>query len=365
MIFQLDNSLVQFAAEGRDNLEIVVSVLELLSVAQREGSHLVFAELDVADGLIGMLEGRDGSARSLLLKVINQYPRIGSLAYGVKLKALIGDFELPQVSVVEGVRRIEYPLGLVNSNLLQKSLILVENLTDADFYRWITNAVLIDTNFSGVSLALEGYPGGGNTTAEAYDNLKANTSRLCLCIVDSDIRAPLLGPGETAKKVIKSDLIAPVVRANYHVIGACSIENLIPFYFFEQAWRDDPNYSEKLEVYRAHYREGHWKYLQLKKNISCFELYGGSAFSVYWSSELAAVEVGCVVDRPSCGRKSSCNEYKLPLLSGSPLGAALPLIKAAVIERQQLLPDIRVAWENIAEEILGWCCASTAHTATA
>jgi len=226
-----------------------------------------------------LIVGRNsGSASSLLLRLINQYPKVAGLAYGIKLRVLVGDFDKAATKTVEGVRVIEYPLGLVNSGLLQKSLVLVENLTDADFYKWVANVVLMETEFRGVSLALEGYPGGGNTTAEAYDNLKENTSRLCLCIVDSDIRAPLLGPGDTAKKVLKSDRDRPVVRAGSHVIGACSIENLIPFFFFEEAWRYDPNYSSKLSLYKVHYREGHWKYLQLKKNISCFELRGASAF---------------------------------------------------------------------------------------
>jgi len=65
------------------------------------------------------------------------------------------------------------------------------------------------------------------------------------------------------------------------------------------------------------------------------------------------VDVGCLLDAPSCEQKAACKEYKLPLLSGSPLGATLPLIKAQSLQSQVLLPDIRLAWENIAEGIAG------------
>jgi len=40
MIFQLDESLVRFARAGKGNVEVLISVLELLAMAVREGNHL-------------------------------------------------------------------------------------------------------------------------------------------------------------------------------------------------------------------------------------------------------------------------------------------------------------------------------------
>lgn len=119
MIFQLDESLVRFARAGKGNVEVLISVLELLAMAVREGNHLVFAEMKLASEILLIVGRNSGSASSLLLRLINQYPKVAGLAYGIKLRVLVGDFDKAATKTVEGVRVIEYPLGLVNSGLLQ------------------------------------------------------------------------------------------------------------------------------------------------------------------------------------------------------------------------------------------------------
>lgn len=353
MIFELHSSLVGYANASIKNRNNIIEKLELLWTAHREGNHIIFSEIHVSEELIGIIGNESRSASALLNRIINQYPKVAALACHVERKVLIGDYNFNSTAIKSKI--IEYPINKINSSLLQKSVILVENLTDADFYRWVAINIYRQTQYEGVTLSFESYPGGGNTTSEAYDNLKANTSRLCLCIVDSDIRAPKLQPGETASKVVKSDRLRPRAQADFHIIGACSIENLIPVSAFEMAWGDDPNYTQKLVSYKKHYRDNHWRYLQLKKNISCFELYGVGAFSQYWSSALATTPNGC--SNKMCSKKSDCKHNMLDQLSGSPLGATFSLIKDKVVNLDELLPDIRHAWEEIASEILSWCCA--------
>ena len=353
MIFELHSSLVGFANASIKNRNDVIEKLELLWTAHREGNHIIFSEIDISEELIGIVGDESRSAKALLIRIINQYPKIAALAYHVERKVLVGDYN--PLSMTMKSKVIEYPVGEINSSLLQKSLVLVENLTDAEFYHWVATNIYNQTPFESVNLSFEGYPGGGNTTAEAYENLKFKTSRLCLCIVDGDIRAPKLQYGETAAKVEKSDRLGPRAQADFHVIGACSIENLIPFNAFEMAWGDDPNYKQKLIDYKEHHRESHWRYLQLKKNISCFELHGPGAFAVYWRSALANTPSGCA-DK-ICSKKTECKHNMLAQLSGSPLGATFALVKDKFVNLDELVPDIRQAWEKIASELLSWCCA--------
>lgn len=355
MIIELSPSLIPMAQKSTENLRIITEKLELLWLAQREGNHILFSEIDVAEALIDIIGPNSNSANSLLKRLINQYPKTASLAYQVLRKLLIGEFSEEKLELKGN--NIQCHPTLINSNMIQKSILLVENLNDADFYEWITKQILQNSEFGTVRLEFEGYPGGGDTTANAYIRIKEKSFRLCLCIVDSDIRAPGTQPGPTAKKVLKDDQNNPLPRAQTHVLSVCSIENLIPFSAYEYAWRNDLALAARLDTYRAHYRDGHWRYLQLKKHTTCFETHGESAFSKYWAPLLSESKEGCI-DKV-CAAKKECEKHKLVQLSSSPMEATQAHLKATPIEVSDLLPDIRSAWEMIALDILTWCCAPT------
>jgi len=359
MIIQLDSSLLEVATLDLDGPGSVASMLELLAVAQREGNHLVFAEIAVIEGLLAVSTNYSQGVRSFLTRLINKFAQVAHLAYGVGVKLVIGNFEQSEVELVGGVRNIKYPVSQVNSNLLQKTIILVENLSDASFYAWLTEHVLSKGDYRYATLSMEGYPGGGNTTGEAYDNIKVNHSRLCLCIVDSDIRVPGMSPGDTAKKIIASDKSMPNTRTAHHVIGACSIENLVPIDFFDKAWAQEPELFSRLELYRGLYNENNWRYLQLKKEIKCFDINGESAFAKYWRQILAVDEFHCERNGSVCESKRDCKEIKLPALSSSPLNAAVSTLGSGYKEIAfALLPDINDAWNAIAREVFSWCCGA-------
>lgn len=353
MIIELSPSLVEMAQKSSENLRLVTEKLELLWLAQREGNHILFAEIDVAESLLSIIGQTSSSARSLLQRLVNQYPKTASLAYYVLRKLLVGEFSDRRLELRDKV--IHCHPALINSNMIQKSILLVENLNDADFYEWITRQTFRKSEFGTVHLEFEGYPGGGDTTANAYTRIKEKSFRLCLCIVDSDIRAPGTEPGTTAKKVLLDDKKNPLPRAQTHVISVCSIENLIPFSAYEHVWQDDLELTNRLDTYRAHYRDGHWRYLQLKKHTTCFEIHGESAFSKYWRPLLSQSTEGCT-DK-ICATKKHCEQKKLIQLSSSPLSATQAHLENISIEITDLLPDIRSAWEMIAIDILTWCCA--------
>ena len=359
MIIELHSSLVQMVRSDAGNLQLVTEKLELLWIAHREGHHILFSEIDTAEILLEAIGSASSSATSLLKRLINQYPKIASLAYHVHRKLLVGDFNNNTLQLVGDAIHC-YP-ALINSNMIQKTVLLVENLSDASFYEWITKITHQQGEFGTVSLNFEGYPGGGDTTADVYIHIKRNTSRLCLCIVDSDVRAPALGVGVTAKKVLRDDKQNPLPRSEVHVIGACSIENLIPFSAYEHVWRADAELVSRLDAYKRHYREGHWRYLQLKKHITCFETHGNTAFSLYWNPALAGSKKGC--NNKACKTKKDCDSHKLDQLSSAPLKATFDYLQSEPVNMTELLPDIRLAWENVAREILNWCCAPTPSAA--
>lgn len=363
MIIELDISLAD-RIERDASFESSVSIaLDNIANAQREGNHLIFAELSTLEALKKSSAWFSPRTNAVLQRAANRFPQLARFARSVCVKLVVGDFGVQSEEMREGCRTILCPIGSVTTGLLQRTLLLVENLTDATYYQWITEHVLAGGEFRDCHMSIEAYPGGGNTTAEAYEHIKQNTSRLCLCIVDSDIRSPGTTHGETAAKVSRSDAQYPSPRTGHYVLDVCSIENLIPFETFESAWGRDPNLRGRLEQFRRFHVDERWPYLQLKKDVKCIELQSEKAFAVFWRPVLAseASLAACENEKreTKCTKRDDCHVTALPSLASSPLNAALSTLKnGALREPFQLLPRVAAAWSEIARLIMGWCCGS-------
>ncbi|KAA0180819.1 hypothetical protein FX016_13305 [Cupriavidus gilardii] len=363
MIIELDISLVARLEQDASFESFVCVALDNIANAQREGNHLVFAELSTLEALRKYNGWFSPRTNAVLQRAANRFPQLTRFARSVCVKLLVGDFNAQSVEMREGCRTILFPVESVTTSLVQRTLLLVENVTDATYYQWITEHVLAGGEFRDCHMSLEAYQGGGNTTGEAYEHIKHNTSRLCLCIVDSDIRSPEAAHGDTAAKVWRSDHRRPSPRTDHHVLDVCSIENLIPFEVFESAWASDPNLRSRLDEYRPLYVDERWPYLQLKKDVKCIELQSEKAFSVFWHPVLAteATRAACENDEreAKCTRRDDCDVIALRSLASSPLNAALSTLNDNASRGPfKLLPRVAAAWSEIARLIIGWCCAT-------
>lgn len=363
MIIELDNSLVERLKKEASFDGAAAAALDNIANAQREGHHIIYADLETLEELRLCSEWLGRRTVAILARAANKYPQLAFFAKRVCVKLVVGDFDDVAIRERNGCKEILYPVGGVTTRLLQRTLLLVENLTDAVFYQWVAGSAPTAKQFGDFFLAMEPYPGGGNTTAEAYDNIKQNTERLCLCIVDSDVRCPGTQEGETALKVKRSDNRAQNCRVEYHVLEACSVENLIPFEMFDSAWNDDRNYADRLNRYRQLHVDDVWPFIRLKKEIKCVDLKSASAFSSFWRRTLACEEIkdgcGAGFEGSNCGSRDECQMVVLPALSKSPLNAALSLLEKEVqVSDFSLLPRVEAAWSEISRQIISWCCGT-------
>jgi hypothetical protein len=273
------------------------------------------------------------------------------------VKVLVGTFVGLSSEILNGQRLIKIPVQNVTSGLLQKPYLLVENLDDAIFYRFVTTELAKDINLA-TNVVFEPCNGGGNTTGNVYRHIKDAGERLCVCIVDSDRRFPAAGFGDTASKVINSDRDSPSALTESFVLPVCSIENLVPFEFLRKAYAQDPIVSARLNTYQQHHLDEIWPFLQLKKEIKCADLRETKkGFSVFWAAKLACEEMvkGCA-ESIGCESRDDCATTVLPAVSGGPLGKVLPDLTAGTLKLCAPVPTVKAAWLAVARLISAWAC---------
>ncbi len=356
MIIELDKSLKNIQSDLTDEHPLAIA-LDIIANANREGCHVVFSDRDVADHLLSIGAALSGRTKQALKHIYNRATQLAEFAEIAYVKLLVGDFSEISHEKIGNQRLIKVPANSINSALLQKPYLLVENLDDAIFYRFITEQLNDELNSLG-TVAFEPYNGGGNTTGDVYDHIKGTAERLCLCIVDSDRRFPGASPGETASKVEASDRIRPSALAESYVLPVCSIENLIPFDFLRKVFQGDKTITERLDVYEAHHRDEIWPFVQLKKDIRCADLCDERrAFSIFWTERLGCTElISKCVSTQQCEKRDKCATTILPPVSHSPLDAVLSGLDSMTLKATTPLPSVKAAWVLIARLISAWCC---------
>lgn len=363
MIIELDQSLKSVSEKLADEHPVSIA-LDLIANANREGAHLIFADRDVASHLLSIGEDLHTRTQQTLKHVYNRYTQLAELARTVCVKLLIGEFANITLEMKDNQRLIKVPASRVSSTLLQKPYLLVENLDDAIFYKFITSELAGEVQFGG-NIAFEPYNGGGNTTGNVYDHIKRTGDRLCLCIVDSDRRFPGAGSGETASKVEASDRKEPSALAESFVLPVCSVENLIPFDFLRNAFHGDKTVSGRLDLYEPHHREELWPYFQLKKDIRCADLRDPQkGFSRFWTEKLGCGDqVRQCASGDGCEKRDRCATTVLPPVSQKPLDAVLTGLSEKTLKSSSPLPSVRSAWLAIAKLVSAWSCGGPQRAA--
>lgn len=358
MLIQLDESLTAYANSNANNKVRVTHALNTLALSRREGNHFIFSEIATLHELLSSLTLNELTI-SILTRVINRYPEKAALASQLKAKAVIGDFAEISISIEDKKKILRIPVDNVNLALVQKTYLLVENLVDADFYKSLTH----NSNLGHIPIDFEAYPGGGNTTAEALKHI-SGLNRLCLCIVDSDIRY-FGGPmGDTAKKVvIAADEIAPSLTEHY-VLPVCSIENLIPIETLIEAVANDLPQIERVENLLPIYLDDVWPYFGLKRGIRCSDVVDKSSPSeLFWGAVVGEREElnECAND----GGSTRCAGKKCPNFLFNSLGSNTLSTSVAFLQREKKfvgnanVAAVQDAWDEISDLITAWCCSGS------
>ena len=123
-----------------------------------------------------------------------------------------------------------------NSSAIQPPILLCENLDDTKFY------FALCEEYYGINYlnTRNGQGGGGSSTADNFEQIVNKRDKICLCIVDSDIKFPGSDDGGTYG-AIRNKNIEPYPSHSVYKLQVHEIENLIPIEIIRKHVNDENN----------------------------------------------------------------------------------------------------------------------------
>lgn len=363
MLIELDRSLVPLLQRDPSFQNPVATALDALGMGRRAGNHLIYAERDVLEELLAFSQCFSPATTAILKHAFNRYAEKGAFAEQLNVRVSVGAYPQAAISntTTPGRYLIEIPVERLDLAFVQKTFLLVENLVDASFYRFVAES---RGQGGGVTFDFEAYPGGGNTTAEAYKHI-ATLNRLCLCIVDSDVRYPNGPKGNTAKAVLAAANQVKSPLLTHYVLPVCSVENLIPFETLKESMEGDFAQVRRVEALAPLYKEEVWPFLQLKKGVRCSDAVGNKTNAErFWFEVIgdATTDFPCT-SKPlevPCSSKAPCSTFVYDSLGPNTLTATLKYLGT----QKKFVGEVAVesskkAWNEIADLVTAWCCAGS------
>jgi hypothetical protein len=247
MLILIHSSVVDNGEQNTwDDDDDTVLALENLATARREGKHSVIANRETLKK-IAQCSRLSEFSRNIYHKLYNQSTQFCSYLSAVtKYIEIVNPCYEPEVLSDSDKEIIKVPPRFFNdSESVQKTLLLCENLDDAVLYETIAKVCLRWKDMN-VPIVCEPRGGGGNTISSEYINIQKLKKRFCLCIVDSDKIAPDGKLGSTALRLRKSD--PTCIKTQTFILDCREIENLIPNSILSKLCSGDPQRLEALKI---------------------------------------------------------------------------------------------------------------------
>ncbi len=363
MILVLDPSLL----DGVKNNSHVVEALELIAHSRRLGNHIVFGNRTVIKYLANC-PLLSHSSRAVYRKLYEDLPT--SREYLTKIKFSV---EIVLESVLECINREDHTIIRASINyfnnlsILDKTVLLCEDLDDTVFYRRLAKAYLTWERLGNVPISYDPRNGGGQNTHKEYSFLQSNTNKFCLCLLDSDRETPNLDIGDTAKSVQKvDDENKPL--CHYFVLGVRELENLIPTLVYKETFDHDPNKKNAIEFLEELDNSvflNTRKYIDMKDGLKLEKVLREAPqkeFRQYWTGFAkkfkCRVSENCI-DSEVCIHPKNC-ECHVNLAFGKNILTKIEENYSKKDISHMILDDeLKKEWKQVGLKIVSWCCASS------
>ncbi|EHJ14461.1 MULTISPECIES: hypothetical protein [Crocosphaera] len=227
MLIKIDVSVVQSFENSNSWPDDLIIALENLALARREGKHSIIADLNTLK-IIAKCSDLSKNAKISYKKILNDRPKFKAyLSHVSRYIEIIHPCNVNKIDSNSGKDIIKLPYTFFNdSETIQKSILLCENLQDTEFYKIIAETFCKWKRLN-IKPKFEPSLGGGNTISTVYENIQNKKKRLCLCIVDSDKLSPNSSLGSTARNIKQKDDNTSVTTLLY-ILPVRELENLIP-----------------------------------------------------------------------------------------------------------------------------------------
>ncbi len=360
------------------DLNTVLEALEMIALARREGKHLVFAKRDVLKSLLNC-SALSKRTRQVYSKIYAQLAEMQVYLQTFTRRVEVIALDTGLSSRMERhCKVISVPARyFCDSALIQKPVLMTENLDDATLYQTITKIYLKWKKLNGIAILFEPYAGGGSTTEKAYKLIQDKQERFCLCLLDSDKKSPNSPLGNTAKGVKKIDNSNQPL-CEYLILGVREIENLIPTQLYSLVSSGDINrmpsvhFLEQLE--KTSLAEAR-KYLDIKNGLKLNDILQASKNSPFskdwinWLKNVSALDIAikktCLKNK-ACLKGKNCDCIITTGLGDKILEAVIKVIETPTKDQptQQKIvemvdPLLKAEWEPIGEMITAWCCRTS------
>jgi hypothetical protein len=252
MLFKLSPDLTKMILVSQSDLpEEVTNMLNVISLSIRSGKHYFFADRKTLRKL-SKLAGLTEISHRIFFHLYNNSSELKQVDNLTSLKVILDRTNLSYALYTESeCKNIFIPIDeIVNLNCTQKTRLLCEDMTDAQFYTLITKYYLKKNNLQNIRIHPIPQGGGGQNIEKEFKSISESCSEFCLCIVDSDKKSPSTDFGDTYKSLISHYDHNKHALCEVFPLGVREIENIIPLYFINKIYGDDVNFTKLITVHQ-------------------------------------------------------------------------------------------------------------------
>lgn len=371
MIYWIDGSAVEQALGEVPDSTQALEGLRCLGFARRHGRNFLLGERATF---------RQINAASPFSEEINAvYRKVeerltathAALSHVNTLVRVVGDrYGPPEQRVQAGRSELRVPVSCLRvPERASQPILLAENLSDCFFYEQVGYAWGARQGAGTFRLELDLVQGGGSATAGQYAYFQAQC-RPCLCILDSDRRAPGAAVGTTAQRALDSDSSDCPLTAVF-VLTVREIENLVPsrimWELVDSGALQRPAVTSVTSIEASTACELRL-YADLKEGQALCSLMGISIDSTgevdYWRHHSGALSQlpHCSAD---CSRDWRCDQERCACEVVASLGGTL--LQSALAHMGRLSPHKvdeavgpveRSEWNRVGQTVFSWGLAS-------
>jgi hypothetical protein len=365
MLIFIHNSVVDKGDENSWDDETVVA-LENLATARREGKHIVMAKRETLEK-IAQCSRLSEFSRNIYNKLYNESTQFYSYLSAVtKYIEIVNPCYEPQVLRDSGKEIIKvHPSFFNDSESVQKTILLGENLDDAVFYETIAKVCLRWKRIN-AQIECDRRGGGGSTISSDYINIQKLNKRFCLCIVDSDKIAPNGNLGSTASRLRKSD-DPTCIKTQIFILDCRESENLIPNSILSKLYPGKQEKLEALNIIKSISLEVRC-FLDIKEGTYLNKILGEKTTEIkdFWSDQIP--QILNISDRinNSCQANWQCSSNSGKCQCQISLGLGDKTLSKTVEYLKDNSPNeiARIVdpskhsdWEQIGQLVMDWCIA--------
>lgn len=227
MLIKIPEDIIALAEGG--NQDVIGAINEVAKSSYR-GYNIIHSTRSGYERLL-KLKDLTPQSRSVISRRRVNYTTEASILTHFTTSIEICETDVITAQTEEGKTVIKIPAKLFveEDSITSRTVLICENLIDADFYKYMFNYYLATINVCNLNSEFRPECGGGNTTCKTYEKYALNNQTSCLCIVDSDKKYSDAKLDETAKRVKEIHTrINPVLCMIKCIELVREIENLIP-----------------------------------------------------------------------------------------------------------------------------------------